>query len=775
MQSAADTMKTTTMEPVPRRVLIGTVVLIVLLLVLDRAFPPPDPPPFSEQIYDRGGELLGAFLTGDDKWRLRTRLDDLPSGMRTAVLMKEDRWFFVHPGVNVFAVLRAGYTNAVRGERVSGASTITMQVARMLEPDERSYLVKLREMLRAVQLELRYSKQEILELYVSLLPMGGNIEGVASAAWIYFNRPPERLSLAQCVACTLLPNDPNALRLDRGSSPLQRHTRQWLRRFDAMRIFPRDAIDAALTENFSVARSMPPLRAPHFCRMVRLRSGGDIRRTTLDAGMQDIAERLLANHVNRVSAEGVTNGAVLVLRSDSMDVAAYCGSADFYDDVHQGQVDGVSALRSPGSTLKPFLYARAFDDGTLTPKRRLIDIPTDFNGYAPENFDGEFHGEVTVSDALLQSLNVPAVRELARQGTGGFVSWLSGLGFRDIAHRRAQLGLSLILGGCGATLQELTHAFSVFGRAGNLAPVRAEQTDHVSSGREMLSPESAWMVTDILSRHQRPDIPAELLEHSRLPKIAWKTGTSYGKRDAWAIGWNGRYVIGVWMGNFNGEGAPRLSGAVMAVPLLVDLFNAFDAGGMDMGIPRPEKIQLRHVCTRTGLLPSSRCASTETDVSIEGRSSGARCELMRDFQVSADERMHYCMDCLPDTGAIERWYPVYTPELALWFEHSNVGIPRPPPHNHACTARRTGEGPRILSPSRDYTYYLERGAGQEILLQAAPAAGVKKLYWYIDGNLLREAAGGEKVFFTPVAKSHVIRCMDDAGRTSNVRVELVYY
>ena len=763
------------MEPAARRILIGTVVLIILLLALDRAFPPPEPPPFSAQVFDRDGELLGAYLTPDDKWRLRTRLEALPPEMHRAVLMKEDRWFYLHPGVNVFAVLRALTTNVLRGERISGASTITMQVARMLEPDERSYLVKLREMLRALQLELRYSKHEILELYVSLLPMGGNIEGVASASWIYFNRPPARLSLAQCVACTLLPNDPNTLRLDKESAPLQLRTRQWLRRFDTMDVFPRDAINEAMAESFTVSRSTPPLRAPHFCRVVRSRSDGDIRRTTLDAGIQDAAERLLANHVKRVSADGVTNGAVLVLRCDSMEVAAYCGSADFHDDVNKGQVDGVSALRSPGSTLKPFLYARAFDDGTLTPKRRLLDIPTDFHGYAPENFDAEFHGEVTVSEALLQSLNVPAVRELARQGTGSFVSWLSGLGFRDIADRRSQLGLSLILGGCGATLHELTHAFSAFARAGNLAPLRFEQTDPVSSGREMLSPEAAWMMTDILSRHQRPDIPADLLEQSRLPKISWKTGTSYGKRDAWAIGWNGRYVIGVWMGNFSGEGAPRLSGAVMAVPLLVDLFNAIDAKGRDMDIPRPEKIRVRHVCTRTGLLPSPQCVSTESDVYVEGRSSGERCALMQAFQVRADESMHYCMDCLPDTGAIERWYPVYPPELALWFDHRNIGIRRPPPHNPACTARRAGEGPRILSPSWDYTYYLERGAGQEILLQAAPGAGVKKLYWYVDGDLLRESAVGEKVFFMPTARTHTIQCMDDAGRTSNVRVEIVFY
>jgi penicillin-binding protein 1C len=758
-----------------RRIIVLLIACAALIVLLDAVFPPPEPPPYSAQVLDRDGSLLSAFLSTDQKWRLRTRIAHVSPELLRAILAKEDRYFLVHPGVNIFAVVRALLGNLAEGKRVSGASTITMQVARLLEPGPRTYAVKLREALRALQLERRYSKREILELYVSLLPMGGNIEGVTSASWIYFNRPPDKLSLAQCVALAVLPNDPNALRLDRRAAPLQNATRRWLRRFRADGRFPAELIDEALSEELQVARNAPPQQAPHFTLMLRQRKRGDILLSTIDAGIQDAAERLLFHHVQRVMAEGVGNGAVLVIRNDNMDVAAWVGSADFFDAMQQGQVNGVTAVRSPGSTLKPFLFARAFDVGSLTPQIRLLDVPSDFNGYAPDNFDGAFQGEVTVRNALLQSRNIPAVRELARQGTGTFITWLRQLGFAEIGKREQQLGLSLILGGCGATLEELTRAYSVFARGGRLAPLRYLRDESHGTGQHMLTPAAAYLVSDILVDHERPDFPREVLDVSRLPHVAFKTGTSYGKRDAWAVGWNGRYTIGVWMGNFSGKGAPRLSGTVMAVPLLVDLFNAIDREGSDLGIPQPDVLERRRVCARTGLLPSPQCRELTDDWAIRDVSTKRRCELLQPFRVDAERRMHYCMDCLPDSGAEQAWYPVVDPRLSVWFEENNVGIERPPPHNPGCTARQVGEGPEILSPTADYTYYLERGAKQEILLQAASPPGVRRQFWYADGDLIGEVDAGGRQFFRPTGKRHRISCMDDAGRERSVEIEIVFF
>ena len=770
----------------PERAFWIAIALLAVVVLADRLLPPPDLPPYSVQVFDARGALLGAALTPDDKWRLRTRLDHVSPELLRAVIAKEDRWFLQHRGVNPLAVLRALWGNITAGRRASGASTITMQLARMLEPDERTYAVKLREMLRALQLEIRYSKREILERYISLLPMGGNIEGVASASWIYFNRPPEKLSLAQSVALAVIPNNPNRLRLDRSNAPLRSEVRRWLRRFRSEEVFAAGDITSALEEDFAVARSAPPRRAPHFTLAAMERGGqgdaADLVHTTLQPAVQDAAEQLLYNHVQRVAADGVRNGAVLVIDNDSMTVAAWCGSADFADTYNQGQVDGVRAVRSPGSTLKPFLYARAFDEGALTPTMRLLDIPGDFGGYIPENYDATFSGDVTVRDALLKSLNVPAVRELKRQGTSSFVSWCSAAGFTAIAAAREQLGLSLILGGCGVTLEELTRASSMFARGGRLEALRslaaASGEAGNGAGREghrMLSDAAAFLVTDILSGHERPDLPAELRATSRLPRFAWKTGTSYGKRDAWAIGWNARYTIGVWMGNFTGEGAPHLSGAEMAVPLLVDLFDAIDEHSDVHVVPRPSSVGAREVCAHTGLLPSEQCEQRIEDWYIRQVSTSRRCDLLRPFLLSPDRRMHYCMDCLPDTGAVEEWYPVPEPELAVWYEENRVDLRRPPPHNPLCTVRGSGEGPRILSPSPDYTYYVEKNAGQELLLQAASPPEVRTQYWYVEGKLLGETTNGGRLFLAPEGTTMRVTCMDDAGRKSRVTVRVTYY
>ncbi|MDT8323354.1 MAG: penicillin-binding transpeptidase domain-containing protein, partial [Bacteroidota bacterium] len=559
------------------------------------------------------------------------------------------------------------------------------------------------------------------------------------------------------------------------ATPLRDATRRWLRRFREDGHFPSAVIEEALREELPVARHAPPQLAPHYSLLLRQRHRGDMLASTIDPEVQDAAERLLFHHVQRVMAEGVGNGAVLVLRNDSMDVSAWVGSADYFDAAQQGQVNGVTAVRSPGSTLKPLLFARAFDEGSLTPMMRLLDIPADFHGYAPENYDGTFRGDVTVRDALLQSLNIPAVRELARQGSGNFITWLRQMGFAEIGRREQQLGLSLILGGCGATLEELTRACAVFARAGRLSPLRYLRGEERAPDRAMLSPAAAFLVSDILVDHERPDFPRELLDASRLPRIAFKTGTSYGKRDAWAVGWNGRYTIGVWMGNFNGEGAPRLSGAVMAVPLLVDLFNAIDRAGEDFGIPLPATLERRTVCARTGLLPSPQCAEVTEDWGIHEVSSRRRCELMRPFRVDTQRSMHYCMDCLPESGAQQVWYPVYDARLAVWFEEHNVGIDRPPPHNASCTVRHAGDGPDILSPSPDYAYYIEKGAGQEILLQAASPPGVRRQFWYVDGKSVGDVDAGGRAFFRPTARQHRISCMDDAGRERSVEIEIVFF
>lgn len=758
-----------------RAPLLLTLSALALLALADRSWPPPPLPVYSTQIFDARGSLLTAYLTGDDKWRLRTELDRVTPELIRAVITKEDKYFLFHPGVNPVAMLRALYTNLVQGRRVSGASTITMQLARLLEPAERSYTAKLREALRALQLEARYSKRDILEFYLSMLPMGGNVEGVASASYVYFDRPPDKLSPAQSIALALVANDPNRLRPDRASAALTAEKNRWVRRFGAHDVFPSDMLESARDEALGGFRYAMPTNAPHLCQFLRKRGTADILYSSIDGGIQDIAETMLRNHVRRVLPDGVGNGAVLIVRNDDLRVAAYCGSADFTDAAHQGQVDGVRALRSPGSALKPFLYAMAFDEGALTPMLQLADIPTDFGGYMPENFDLTYKGQITAREALLQSLNIPAVRLLAAQGVPSLLNYLSSLGFRSLDKQRERLGLSLILGGCGVTLEELVRAASAFARRGQIAALRYAADDDEAQSQTVMSEAAAWLVSDILSDAKRPDLPEELLTSSRLPKIAWKTGTSYGKRDAWAVGWNAHYTIGVWMGNFDGRGAPALSGAELAVPLLVDLFNAVDYDSGRPWLKRPASVLSRDVCGKTGLLPSERCDATVRDYAIKGVSTQERCALMKENRINAEGSMHYCPQCQPRENTVRAWYAEYEPALALWFRENRVHVPVPPPHNPECSASRQSEGPVILSPSADYEYLVEKGSGQQISLQAAAPPGVRTLYWYVDGDMLGNTAPGAKLFFTPIAATHRIICLDDMGVRSAVTIRVKYY
>jgi penicillin-binding protein 1C len=747
------------------------------VIILDLIFPIPKLKPYSKVVYANDGSLLTAYLSQDDKWRMRTRLDEVSPDLKKAILEKEDGWFYWHFGVNPFSIGRALVQNIFSGKRVSGASTITMQVARMLQPASRTYLNKILEMFRALQLELHYSKDEIFEMYLSRLPYGGNIEGVKSASYIFFNRPPNKLSLAQAISLAVIPNNPNDLRLDKGNAATMEERNNWIKVFTSKNIFPQKDLQDAFDEPLQTNRYKIKSGAPHFCQSVSQKfSQGEIF-SSLDPQIQKTAEKILVGYVNRVKAQRVSNGAVFIIENKTNSVVGYCGSADFNDAASAGQVNGINALRSPGSTLKPILYTLAFDLGELTPKMKLLDIPTDFGGYEPENFDLKFNGPVTAEYALINSLNIPAIRLLQKVGFEKLISILEKGGFTDIAQNKKSLGLSMILGGCGVRLEQLTKFFTVFSQNGNLYPLNFLKTNQLdrSSATNIFSAESVYITGSILTSHERPDYPAEFLLSTEHPLIAWKTGTSFGKRDAWAIGFNPDYTIGVWMGNFDGTGAPELSGAEMAVPLLFELFNAIDFKPKKFWFDEPKHLYKRYVCTDTGLLPSDNCSQTITDYYIENISSNTKCNLFKTLYVNDSETIQYCPECLLNNRYRKVDYPFYDSELLLWFARNKISVKRPPPHNPFCQTIRSGDGPRIISPSSDYEYFIEEKSNQQILLQAASDPTVKTIYWYIDGEFYKRSKVGEKIFFKPQKGISKITCLDDQGRKSIIQTKITYY
>jgi penicillin-binding protein 1C len=747
--------------------------ILLLFVVLDLLFPLPLKKEFSKEIHAKDGTLLTAYLTSDDKWRLRTEFEEVSPELINAIIEKEDSWFYLHFGINPVSIIHAFYQNITTGETQLGASTITMQVARMLEPKKRTYINKLSEMFRAIQLEIKYSKEEILELYLSLLPFGGNIEGVKSASYIYFDRPPDKLSLAQSITLAVIPNDPNSLRLDRSNEKIIKNRDYWINKFKHEKIFSSSDLKDALDEPIEINRYAIPVMAPHFSYYVKDNFYGDILKTTLDLSIQQTAENILQRNVNKVFYKGITNGAVLVINNRNSSVVAYCGSADFYDESSFGQVNGITAIRSPGSTLKAALYAYAFDDGNLTPQMKLPDIPTDFHGYQPENYDLQFYGNVTTEFALVNSLNIPAVKLLEQIGLNNFINFLENSGFNQIQKQKGKLGLSMILGGCGTNLQELTRIFSSFARGGKLYPLHflAEEDDN---SEQIFSDASSYLIANILSGINRTDI-ADLSQFSKLPKFAWKTGTSYGKRDAWAIGFNPNYTIGVWMGNFNGVGSPNLSGAEVAVPLLFDLFYAIDYNSDKKWFEAPEELITREVCSESGLIPGNFCTNRIRDFAIKNQSNNEVCNIHKPVYVNLDETIQYCTGCLPSSDYKKAVYTVYSPELSVWLSQNKNDYHKPPQHNPNCTAKFVEDGPKILSPSEDYEYYLEKDSNQEILLLAASDSRVKTHYWYVNEKFVKKSKPGEKVFFIPDENKLNITCLDDKGRDGSVKVSIKYY
>jgi penicillin-binding protein 1C len=728
---------------------------------------------YSQSVYSSDSTLLTAYLTEDDKWRLRTRLDEVSPELIKAIIEKEDKYFYRHPGFNPFAIVRAMFQNIVEGKRVSGASTITMQLARILEPSERSYVNKFIEILRAVQLEFHFSKDEILEIYLSYLPYGGNIEGIKSASFIYFNRPPGKLSLAQAITLAVIPNDPNKYRLDKNVVEVINKRDKWINKFLSAQIFPEQQLTDAKEEILISQRFSLPSFAPHFTYYVAGKYEQDQIYTNLELKIQSIAEDLLLNYVNRNYGKGISNGALMVIDNTDNSVKAYCGSANFYDELNSGQVNGITAVRSPGSTLKPALYAYAFDLGILTPKMKLNDIPTDFSGYEPENYDLKFNGPVTAEYALVNSLNVPAVGLLQKAGFNRFISLLVNSGFEEISKQKKYLGLSTILGGCGVKHEQLTRLFTAFANKGKLRKLHYLK-DEKEEGKNAFSEEASYLIAEILSQNERPDFPAELIELAGVPRIAWKTGTSYGKRDAWAIGFNKNYTIGVWMGNFSGKGSPYLSGSEMAVPLLFELFKAIDKKNNGW-FQFPLNLLTRKVCSETGLVAGSNCKHTIDDYWIEDVSHQKTCDLYKEIYVSEDGGFEYCPDCLPDKNYKKESFAFYEPELALWFDKNNIEYDKPPKHNPDCQFVLAKGGPKIISPAEDFEYLVEENSEQEILLQAASNNDVDNHYWYINDEFYKKGKPGEKLFFNPGKGEIKITCLDDKGRDETIFINVSSY
>ncbi len=747
----------------------------LLFIFLDLIFPLRINKEYSTVVVSRDSTIYHAFLTSDDKWRMYTGLPEISPQLKKALIFKEDKYFYYHPGINPVAVVRALANNIITGRRTSGASTITMQVARLLKPKARTYGNKIIEMFRALQLEWHYSKDEILQLYLNLVPYGSNIEGVKSAAVLFFDKSPNHLSLAEIATLTIIPNRPSSLRLGENNNYIREERNKWLKRYADAKLFDDKQITDALDEPLNAFRSEAPKKAPHISyRLQQSYPHKKIIYSTIDMEMQSKVQKITKSYSQGLYFQNIKNASAIVINNQTREVLAYIGSPDFFNDEAAGQVDGIRAIRSPGSTLKPLLYGMAFDNGLLTPKTVISDVPTSFGGYEPENYDGNFYGQVTIEHALANSLNVPAVKVLSTLGTNPFFEKLEEAGFTQVRKDKKHLGLSAILGGCGATLEALSGLFCAFANAGQYAPLQFVTGASVPATDSLLSEESVFMLTEILTQLTRPDLPLSWQNSAHLPKVAWKTGTSYGRRDAWSIGYNQNYTVGVWVGNFSGEGVPELSGAEKAAPLLFRIFNAIDYDVEEAWYTMPRELGIRFVCSESGLLPNDYCNNQVMDYFIPGISPSETCHHLKTVFVNPDSTMSYCRSCLPEAGYIKALYPNLPPEIITYYDDNAINYMAIPPHNPDCERLFGGSAPKITSPVHENDYFIDRHDTMQIMLKCNAANDVNTVYWYINKRFYKSCAAGEKLFFHPPKGRVQISCSDDKGRNTDIWIRVKY-
>jgi penicillin-binding protein 1C len=519
----------------------------------------------SHLVLDRNGRLLRAYATAEGRWRLPATVADVDPRFLKLLFAYEDKRFYQHHGVDLYAMARAAFQLVTEGEIVSGGSTLTMQVARLLEPREhRSFGAKLRQVTRALELEHALSKQQILSLYLTLAPYGGNLEGIRAASLAYFGKEPKRLSLAEAALLVALPQAPEIRRPDRYPERARAARNRVLERAVAQGVVPADEIARAEAEPVPHGRKALPAFAPHSAdHIVALEPDRRVHRLTIDRTLQVKLETLARERARALGPQ--ISVAILVVDNATGEVMARVASSDFFDARRAGQVDMTQSLRSPGSTLKPFIYGMGFEDGLIHPETLIDDAPLRFGGYRPENFDLTFQGTVTVRRALQLSLNVPAIAVLNRVGVNRLSARLRQAGAALVLPQGEAPGLAMGLGGVGISLSDLVMLYTGLARGGEAMALRERAGQAASSAHRLLNPVAAWYVGNVLIGAP-PPVNAP---HGR---IAFKTGTSYGYRDAWAVGFDGRITIGVWVGRPDGSPVPGLVGRASAAPILFDAF-----------------------------------------------------------------------------------------------------------------------------------------------------------------------------------------------------------
>ena len=763
------------MAKIRRTVLFGAALFIGAALALPEFFPKSsllDGYSFSSAFYDRHGRLLHLSLSSDDKYRQRVLLKDIPDETIESLLLYEDRWFRYHFGVNPLSILRAAF-DMMTGGRRQGASTITMQMARQIyHIDSTSFAGKAEQIFRAIYLEALYSKDEILEAYFNISPYGGNIEGIGAASLVYFGTDVQKLNLLQSIMLTVIPQNPSkralfsAKGVEEAAKAAERLKKSWRKYHQGKDL---TALDLPLPS----AKNLP-FEAPHLVQRLKQKYNGSIV-TTIDLDYQKILEDIIRKFVEDNNQLGVNNAAAVIIDGKTAEVLAYAGSADFFNRKIKGQVDGVRALRSPGSVLKPFIYALALEQGLIHPLTMLKDVPRNYGLYTPENFDHSFYGLLDATKALVYSRNVPAVDLLMALKDNSFYKLLQKAGVRKLQDA-SFYGLALALGGAEVSVEDLAALYTMLGNYGEFLPLKylkGEKTDR----QKMLMPEAAYLTLKMLE--QNPAVDDGVLPYQRVKgkyKVSWKTGTSYGFRDAWTAGVAGDYVVVVWVGNFDGTPNNNFVGRETAALLFFKIIRKLDAL---KGIPDKTEIRselnIRQVkiCRPTGDIADKDCPEAVTGDFIPGVSAIKMSKISRLIPIDVVSGKRACRHTPPKTK-LER-YEFWPSDVRKAFAEAGLSLKTPPDFMQNCMLSemaQKGLPPQIIFPAAG-TKILQRAKNWQnavIPLRASADADAEVIYWFVNEVLAGQTKPNETLSIVPELGQNRIKAVDDFGREQEVEI-----
>lgn len=737
---------------------------------------------FSASFLDRDKNLTHIFLTSDDKYRLFTPLGNFPPELIEAVLLQEDQYFYQHFGINPGAILRSAKDTWIIKKRRYGASTITMQVARMkYKIQTRSIPGKIEQIFKALYLEARFSKQEILEAYLNLAPMGGNLEGFPAGAWFYFGSDIKDIETSELLFLTVIPQNPNIRSPKYRKAPaITLEARSIL--FDKwIKKHPEDLLIRPEIQSQPYLDCSFPSIARHYNEMLKkeLPHHREAVRTTIDTQKQKLCEYHLKAYLEQNKTFGVSNGSIMLVDWTSMEVLAAVGSSNFFDESIQGQVNGTIARRSPGSTLKPFIYALAVDQGKIHSETMLKDTPVSFKEYAPDNYKGEYRGPLHAWDALVDSRNIPAVFLATQISNPDLYDTLNRAGIHNLKNRD-HYGLSIVLGSAEVTMFELVQLYGSLVHQGTIMPI-ATIVDKNYSGNNSLnkvtlfSPASAWIAKKMLERN--PPAIGVRPQTSKDTPVAWKTGTSIGFKDSWAIAIFDRYIISVWIGNFSGEGNAAFIGRLMSGPLLFGLVDSILADiPSSKRIPYqqpPVEVSTVKVCAVSGGIPGDDCPQIMNAWFIPGVSPITRCTIHRKIYI--DSRTGYRTDESDKPWVRSETREFWPTDLLELFEQAGLPRLKPPPYPPDCSSsdmRVNGTPPVIISPLMNTEYILrpESSKYNQMVLQASADTDTEKVFWFANSEFLGSAKPEERLLWNPRSGVWTVTVVDSKGRSASIRL-----